>query len=200
MLSLYWAPQTRSITALWLMEEAGIPYERVLVDIRSGAQSTPEYRAVNPMAKVPALKDGEATIAETGALCAYVCERHPEAGLAPPLDDHARRAKFLYWLFFYPGCVEPAILQTVTKLEIASSSAGWGDADRVFDVLDKAVSQRQWLLGDQFTAADVVIGSAINFVTRIFKIVPSRPTFDAYVDRCIARPAFQRALAIERAG
>lgn len=196
MMTLYWAPQTRAMTALWLMEEVGAPYERVQVDLKGGAQSTPEYRAINPMAKVPALRDGEATIAETAAICAYVCERHPEAGLAPALDDHAARAKFLYWLFFYPGCVEPAIVQLATKLDMNTTSAGWGDAQRVFDVLDAAVAPGPWLLGEQFTAADIIMGTGLNFVTRVFGLVPPRPAFDAYIDRCIARPAFKRAAEI----
>lgn len=196
MMTLYWAPQSRSFTALWLMEEVGQPYERVLVDIRAGAQATPEFRAINPMGKVPALKDGEAALAETPAICAYVAERHPDAGLTPPVGDPAR-ARFLYWLFFYSGCMEPAIVQMTSKLEIPSVTAGWGDAQRVFDVLDNALAKGPgpWLLGEQFSAADVMIGSGLNFFTRIFKVVPPRPSFDAYIDRCVARPAFQRALA-----
>jgi len=192
MMKLYWAPRTRSFTALWLMEETGQPYERVLTDITTGAQKTPEYLAVNPMGKVPALGDGDATIAEAAAICAYVAERYPEAKLAPPLGD-IRRAKFLYWLFFYPGCIEPAIVQLATKIEMSPVSAGWGEAQLVFDVLDAALSKGPWLLGDTFSAADVMIGSGLNYGVRLFKMVPPRPSFAAYLDRCAARPAFQRA-------
>jgi len=195
MMTLYWSPQSRSFTALWLMEEVGQPYERALIDIRSGAQDTPDFRAINPMGKVPALKDGEATLAETPAICAYVAERYPEAGLTPPVGDPAR-AKFLYWLFFYSGCMEPAVVQMTTKLEMPSSTAGWGEASRVFNVLDEALSKSgPWLLGERFSAADVMVGSGLHFFTRVFKAVPARPSFDAYIDRCMARPAFQRALA-----
>jgi glutathione S-transferase len=192
MMQLYWSPRSRSFTTLWLMEEAGQPYERVLVDIHKGTQKTPEYLAVNPMGKVPALKDGEATLAETAAICAYVAERCPEAKLAPPVGD-VRRAKYLQWLFFAPSCIEPAMLQLATKLEINSTSAGWGDAQRVFDVLDAALSNGPRILGEHFSSADIAIGSTLNFGVRLFKLVPSRPSFEAYLGRCAARPAFQRA-------
>jgi len=192
MMKLYWAPRSRSFTALWLMEETGQPYERVLTDITSGAQKTPEYLAINPMGKVPALGDGDATLAEAAAICAYVAERYPQAKLAPPLGDPAR-AKYLYWLFFSPGCIEPAIVQLATKIEMNPVAAGWGEAQLVFDVLDAALSKGPWILGDTFSAADIVIGSGLNYAVRLFKMVPTRPSFDAYIDRCAARPAFQRA-------
>lgn len=192
MMKLYWAPRTRSFTALWLMEEAGQPYERVLTDITTGAQKTSEYLAINPMGKVPALGDGDATLAEAAAICAYVAERYPQAKLAPPLGDPLR-AKYLYWLFFSPGCIEPAIVQLATRIEMNPVAAGWGEAQRVFDVLDAAVTKGPWILGQTFSAADIVIGSGLNFAVRMFKMAPSRPSFDAYLDRCAARPAFQRA-------
>lgn len=196
MMKLYWAPRTRSFTALWMMEETGQPYERVLTDINTGAQKTPEYLAINPMGKVPALKDGEATLAEQAAICAYVAERFPDAKLAPPPGD-PRRAKYLYWLFYAPGCIEPAITQLFTKIEIPARTAGWGDANLVFDVLDKAVGDgRPWLLGETFSAADVMIGSELHAVVRLFKMVPSRPAYERYIDACEQRPAFQRALKL----
>ena len=92
MMKLYWSPRSRSFTALWLMEETGQPYERVLIDITTGAQKAPDYLKINPMGKVPALGDGDATLAESAAICAYVAERYPEAKLAPPAGD-IRRAK-----------------------------------------------------------------------------------------------------------
>jgi glutathione S-transferase len=195
MMQLYWCPRTRSFTTLWLMEETGQPYERVLTDIATGAQKQPDYLAINPMGKVPALRDGEATLAEASAICAYVAERYPEAHLAPPLGDPLR-AKYLYWLFFAPGCIEPAIVQLATKIEMNPVSAGWGEATRVFDVLDAALSKGPWLLGETFSAADIAIGSGLNYAVRLFKMVPSRPSFDAYIARCMARPAFQRAETI----
>jgi glutathione S-transferase len=192
MMQLYWSPRSRSFSSLWLMEETGEPYERVLTDITTGAQKKLEYLAINPMGKVPALKDGEATLAEAAAIAAYVAERYPKAKLAPPLGDPLR-AKYLYWLFFGPGCIEPAMVQIATKIEMNPVAAGWGDSERVIDVLDNALQKGPWILGENFSAADIVIGSGLNFAVRLFKMIPARPSFDAYIARCMARPAFQRA-------
>src|SRR5690349_539674 len=195
MIKLYWSPRTRSFSALWLMEETGQPYDRVLIDLSKGAQKTPEYLAINPMGKVPALQDGEVTLGEAAAICAYVAERYPQAKLAPATGDPLR-AKYLYWLFFGPSCVEPAMVQLATKVEMNPTSAGWGDAQRVFDVLDATLSKGPWLLGENFSAADIVIGSGLNFAVRLFKMAPSRPSFERYLDACAGRPAFQRAVKI----
>ena len=174
------------------LAEVGAPYEFKTISLEKNEQRSPEFLAINPMAKVPALKDGEATLAEAAAICAYVAERYPEAKLAPPLGDPLR-AKYLYWLFFAPGCIEPAMVQVATKIEMNSVAAGWGEAQRVFDVLDAALTQGPWILGETFSAADIAIGSGLNFAVRLFKMVPSRPSFEAYIARCVARPAFQRA-------
>ena len=195
MVQLYWSPRSRSFSGLWILEETGQPYERVLTDISTGAQKKPEYLTINPMGKVPALKDGDVSIAEAAAICAYVAERYPEARLAPPVGD-PRRAKYLQWLFFGPSCIEPALIQIFTKLEVPTSTAAWGNATQVFDVLDKVLEKGPWILGDDFSAADVVIGSGLNFAIRLFKMVPARPSFDRYLDACAARPAFQRAMEL----
>lgn len=194
-MQLYWSPRSRSFSALWLMEETGQRYERVLTDISTGAQKKPEFLAINPMGKVPALKDGDVTVAEAAAICAYVAERYPDAKLAPPPGD-PRRGKYLQWLFFAPSCIEPALIQIFTKIEVPTSTAAWGDATQVFDVLDKALEKGPWLLGETFSAADIVVGSGLNLAVRAFKMVPARPSFDRYIDACIARPAFQRATVI----
>ena len=195
MMQLYWSPRSRSFSAIWLMEETGLPYERVLTDITTGAQKAPEFLKINPMGKVPALKDGDATLGEAAAICGYIADRYPEAKLAPAPSD-PKRARYLQWLFFSPSCIEPALIQIFTKLEVPASTAAWGSATQVFDVLDAALQKGPWILGDQFSAADIVIGSGLNFAVRLFKMVPSRPSFDAYIERCAARPAFQRAETI----
>ncbi|HXQ50557.1 MAG TPA: glutathione S-transferase family protein [Stellaceae bacterium] len=199
MMRLYWAPHTRSFRALWLLEEAGRAYERVLVDLKNGAQSRPEYRAINPMMKVPALTDGDVKVAESGAICAYVADRVPEAGLAPALDDPAR-GRYLHWLFFSPGCTEPAYIQKLADVQLGSSTAGWGDFERVMAVLEAALAPGPWLLGERFSAADVLTGTDLHFGINVFKIVEPRPAFSAYLARCAERPAFKRAIAIDTAG
>jgi glutathione S-transferase len=192
MIKLYWSPRSRSFSAIWLMEETGLPYERVLTDISTGAQKAPDYLKINPMGKVPALTDGDASLGEAAAICAYVADRYPETRLAPAVTD-PRRARYLQWLFFGPSCIEPAIIQIFTKIEVPTSTAAWGSSTQVFDVLDAALAEGPWILGEDFSAADIVIGSGLNFAVRLFKMVPSRPSFDAYIARCMARPAFQRA-------
>ncbi|MFK4536769.1 glutathione S-transferase [Bradyrhizobium ottawaense] len=102
MIKLYWSPRSRSFTTLWLMEESGLPYERVLTDISTGAQKAPDFLRVNPMGKVPALSDGDAALGEAAAICAYIADRYPETKLAPAVTD-PRRARYLQWLFFSPG-------------------------------------------------------------------------------------------------
>lgn len=196
-LKLYWAPRSRSFRILWLLEEIGAPYERVLVDIHKGEQSTDEYKKINPMAKVPALVDGDASIAESGAICTYLADRFPEAGLAPPIGD-SKRGRYLQWLFYSSGGIEAAITQTFMKFEIPSMSAGWGDAERVWSVLEEAVQPGPWLQGDTFTAADVLIGSDLHFVVNQFKMLEGRSAIDAYIARCAARPAYQKALALDQ--
>lgn len=144
------------------------------------------------MGRVPALQDGEATLAEAAAICACVAERYPDAKLAPPPGDPSR-AKYLYWLFFGPSCIEPAMIQIGTKLEMNSVAASWGDSERVIEVLDASLQKGPWLLGENFSAADIVIGSTLNFAVRLFKMIPARQSFDAYIAHRMARPAFQCA-------
>jgi glutathione S-transferase len=198
-MQLYWWPKTRSLRALWMLEEAGCDYERVPVNITQGGQKDPTFLAVNPMGKLPALADGEAKLAESAAICAYLADKFPEAGLAPPIGD-PRRGRYLHWLFFGPACIEPAFAQKFTGMSLPESSAGWGSYDRVFSVLEQALATGPWLLGESFSAADVMIGSDLWFGIELFKIVEAKPTFRAYLDRCLARPALQRALAIDAAG
>ena len=125
MMKLYWAPGTRSLRTLWMLEEAGVPYERIHVDIRNGGQNDPAFRRINPMGKVPAFEDGAAQLAESAAICAYIAERCPEAGLAPQIGDPLR-GRYFHWLFFAPGCIEPAFTQKFTNIELPTTAAGWG--------------------------------------------------------------------------
>lgn len=202
-MKLYWTPRTRSMRALWLLEEAGCAYERILVDLSTGAQSAPDYRRINPMAKVPALVDGDAVVAESAAICAYVADLFPEAGLAPPVGDPAR-GRYLQWLFFSAGCVDPAFSERMNGWTTDSAATGWGSFDRVFAVLEEALdgvkARGGWILGERFSAADVLLGIDLHYGKDIIGLVPRRPAFEDYVARCLDRPAFQRALAIDAAG
>lgn len=197
-MKLFWAPRSRSMRALWMMEETGQPYDRVLIDIRRGVQDQPDYRKVNPLGKVPAIEDDGVFISESGAVIAYLADRYPEAGLAPAIGDRAR-GPYLKWLFF-SGVIEGAMLEKFAKLELPKSTVGWGSYALVIDALDQALADGPWLLGERFTAADVLIGSDIWFAVDQFKVFERRPNFSAYIERCLARPALQRAIAIDAAG
>lgn len=198
-MQLYWAPRTRSLKAIWMLEETGLPYDLNRLDIQAGEQQSAIYRAINPMMKVPAIVDGPTKVAECGAILAYLAEQAPKANLAPSVD-HPRRGDYLRWLFFSAGCVEAAFVEKFTQIKLPTVSAGWGDYGRVIDVLEAGVKEGPWLLGDLFTAADVAIGSDLRFGMDIFKIIEPRPALRAYVDRCTARPAFLRAQEIEAKG
>lgn len=198
-MKLYWAPQTRSFTALWALGEAKVSFDRELIDIRAGAQDDPAYRAINPMGKVPTLVDEGVVVTETAAICAHVADRVPSPQLAP-LPGTPERGAYYRWLVFSPGCIEPAFVQKHTGIEIPKSTAGWGSYELVMDVLDGAAgAAAPWLLGERFTMADVVIGAALHFGVA-FGMIEPRPAFTAYVERCQARPAFQSALTLDAGG
>jgi len=193
MLTLYHAIPSRSSIVRWMLEEVGQPYEVRLLDLRAGDNRSADYLAVNPMGKVPALDHDGVVITEAAAICAYLADAFPNAGLAVPIGDK-RRGTYLKWLFFGPSCVEPAVTDRAfpRKDEARRSTLGHGDFDTVMDVLANGVSASPYLLGEQFTAADVVIGSGLRW-GMMFKLIPARPEFTAYVDRLNARPAVKRA-------
>jgi glutathione S-transferase len=195
-LTLYHANPSRSSIVLWMLEELGQPYDIHLLSLKNGDNRQPAYLAVNPMGKVPALRHGEAVVTEASAICCYLADEFPDAHLNVPVGD-PRRGPYLKWLFFSPSCIEPAIVERAfPRKEAAPSTAlGFGDFDRVMDVLAAATGAASpYLLGQPFTAADVVIGSALRWGMS-FKIVPERPEFLAYVGRLNERPAFKRAVA-----
>jgi glutathione S-transferase len=190
---LFWSPQTRSTRALWMLEETGIDYERELVDIQSPDRAnTAEFLAASPMGKVPALVDGEVSMAESAAICLYVADRYAPGTLAPTIDD-ARRGKFLYWLMYTPAVIEPAMSEKFNGVETNRYRSGWGDFELMLETLEQGIDGNSWILGETFTAADVMLGSSVVFM-RMFDMLPDSATLGAYADRCLARPAYQKAL------
>ena len=194
MLKLYWWPQTRAVRALWMVEEIGEPYELVPVDIYDPlATNDAEFRSASPMGKVPALADGQARLAESAAICMYLADRYPAANLAPKLDDPLR-AGYLYWMMYTPAVMEPAAYEKLTSGEPNKVSHGWGDFDTMVDTLTAALAKGPWLLGGAFSAADVMVGSSTHFLKQM-NVLPDTGPLNEYVERCLARPAYQRALA-----
>ncbi|HZT47627.1 MAG TPA: glutathione S-transferase family protein [Hyphomicrobiaceae bacterium] len=193
-LTLYHAAPSRSSIVLWMLEELGEPYDLHLISFKKGENLRPEYLAVNPMGKVPALKHGDVVVTEAAAICTYLADEFPAARLNIPVGD-PRRGIYLKWLFFGPSCFEPAITERAfpRKEPPPRSTLGFGDFDSVMDVLTKAAAAASpYLMGSQFTAADVVIGSGLRW-GMAFKLVPERPELAAYVARLNGRPALKRA-------
>lgn len=195
-MKLYWAPHSRAFRAVWMLEEAGVPYELHRVSLDGDFLRSADYRAINPMMKVPALEDGEVRLAESGAICAYIAERVPEAGLAPALGTPAR-GRYLQWMFFDTACMEAAFTEKLAHVSIPARSAGWGSFDRVMDAVEGLVSRGPWALGETFSAVDVMLGSNLWYGIHLLKVVKDRPVLEAYCARCTQRPAFQRAEAVE---
>ena len=193
-LVLYHAAPSRSSIVHWMLEELGQPYELHMISFKKGENRQPAYLAVNPMGKVPALKHGETVITEAAAICTYLADAFPQAGLNIPVGD-PRRGTYLKWLFFGPSCVEPAITERAfpRKEPPQRAALGFGDFDTVVDVLAKAAAAAQpYLLGNTFTAADVVIGSGLRWGT-MFKLLPERAEFKPYMAALAERPALRRA-------
>jgi glutathione S-transferase len=197
-LTLYHASPSRSSVTLWMLEELGEPYDIKLLKLSEGDQQKPDYLAVNPMGKVPTLKHNGVVITESTAICTYLADAFPQKKLNVPLSD-PRRGPYLKWLFFGPSCFEPAVIDRAAprKEEARRAMLGYGDFDTTMNVVAKAVEKGPWILGEQFTAADVVIGSNVRWGT-MFNLVPRRPEFDAYAARIAARPAAQRADAKDK--
>ncbi len=197
-LTLYHAAPSRSSIVHWMLEELGEPYDIHLLSMQRGENRAPEYLAVNPMGKVPALRHGDVVVTEAAAICAYLADEFPQAKLNVPVGD-ARRGPYLKWLFFGPSCVEPAVTDRAfpRKEEARRGMLGYGDFDTVVDVVAKAVAGGPYILGEQFTAADVVIGAGLRWGMS-FKLLPQRPEFVAYAARLAARPALQRAEAKDK--
>ncbi|HKA80658.1 MAG TPA: glutathione S-transferase family protein [Xanthobacteraceae bacterium] len=191
-LTLYHAAPSRSSITRWMLEEVGEPYDIHFLSLSKGDNRAPDFLAVNPMGKVPALRHGDVVITEGAAICTYLADEFPRAKLNVPVGD-PRRGTYLKWLFFGPSCIEPAVTDRAfpRKEEPRRAMLGYGDFDTVMDVLAKAVGKGPYLMGEQFTAADVVIGSSLRW-GMLFKLLPERPEFVAYVGRLNQRPALQR--------
>jgi glutathione S-transferase len=195
-LTFYTNPMSRGQIARWMLEEVGQPYEQVILGY-GGTMKGADYLAINPMGKVPAIKHGDTVVTEAAAICAYLADAFPEAGLAPPISD---RGAYYRWLFFAAGPVETAVtansLGTLAPPDKAAM-VGYGSFEATLDALESAMPQGDaWIAGDKFSAADVYAGSQVNWGL-MFKSIPTRPAFEAYAARLQARPAYQRAKDID---
>jgi glutathione S-transferase len=197
-LTLYHASPSRSSVVLWMLEELGQPYDVKLIRLSQGENLKPDYLAINPMGKVPALDHRGTVITEVAAICTYLADEFPQAKLNIPVGT-PQRGLYLKWLFFAPGALEPAVIDRAAPRKEPARRAmlGYGDFDTTMDVVANAVSKGPWLMGEQFTAADVVVGANVRW-GMMFKMVPERKEFIDYAARIAARPAAQRAEAKDK--
>src|SRR3954452_13999865 len=177
--TLFHSPQSRSAGALVLLEELGADYELHVLNLKKGEQRSADYLAVNPMGKVPAIVHAGALVSEQGAVYTYLADLYPEAGLAPAIGDPLR-GPYLRWLFFYGSSFEPALIDKSQKREPAPvSTSPYGDYDTMLETLTGQLGRGDYILGDRFTAADVLWGTALGWTTR-FKLVPALPVIQSY--------------------
>jgi glutathione S-transferase len=192
---LYYNPMSRARTAHWMVEEVGAPYRIELVRFDKREHKADRYLAVNPMGKLPALAHRGVVVTETAAICAYLADAFPAAGLAPALGDPAR-GTYYRWMFFGAGCLDPASIDRMLSRAPAErpGSIGYGTYEDTINALEGALAPGPYILGDRFSAADVYIGAQIGFGMMTKSLEP-RPSFVAYQGRLAERPAFQRVLA-----
>jgi glutathione S-transferase len=196
-LIFYTNPMSRGRIVRWMLEEVGQPYQTQIMDYATTLKG-PEYLAINPMGKVPAIKHGEVVVTEAAAICAYLADAFPQAGLAPPVGDK-QRGTYYRWLFFGAGPIEQATslrsLGVDIKLE-QKRMMGFGDMADTLDAMEGAITGRDFLLGDTFSAADVYFGSQVNWGLQ-FGSIERRPAFASYSERLQSRPAYKRASEID---
>jgi glutathione S-transferase len=199
-LVFYTNPMSRGRIARWMLEEVGAPYRTEVLDYGT-TMKAPAYLAINPMGKVPAITHGDVVVTECAAICAYLAEVFPQAGLAPPVGDPLR-GSYLRWMFFAAGPVESAATNTalgVVPTEDRQAMVGYGSLPHVVDALDGALRRGgPYFLGDKFSAVDVYLGSQIGWGVQ-FKTLDARPSFEGYLDRILNRPAAIRAREIDDA-
>ncbi|WP_199097815.1 glutathione S-transferase family protein [Dyella sp. ASV21] len=197
-ITFYHAPNTRSGGTRALLEELGVPYDLHMLNFRKNEQRDAAYTAINPMGKVPAIWHRGQLVTEQPAIYLYLADLYADKGLAPALDDPLR-GPYLRWMVFYGSCFEPAAVDRAMKREpVPPSTCAYSDWDTMFNTLVGQLERGPYLLGERFSAVDVLWGSALNWMT-MFKLVPELPVVRAYVDRLMARPAIQRAQALDAA-
>jgi glutathione S-transferase len=196
-LTLHYHPYSRAAGTIWALEEVGVPYELKIVDILKGQQKRPGFVALNPMGKLPTLVDGDVIVTESAAIALYLADRYAAGRLAPALDD-PRRGTYLRWSFFAPSVIEPAVMAKGSGWEVKEVAAGWGNYASVLAASESAIAKGPFLLGKDFSMADVVFGGLLRFLLS-FKPMEPTPAFTAYVERLDARPAYQRADARNQA-
>jgi len=192
--TFFHAPKTRSSGVLALLDELRADFDLYVLNFKASEQRGATYRALNPMGKVPAVRHGDALITEQVAVFLYLADLYPEASLAPPIGDPLR-GPYLRWMVFYGSCFEPALVDRSLKRDPAPpSTSPYGDFDTMLSAPTGQLAKGPWILGERFSAADVLWGTALTWTTG-FKLVPALPVIQAYIDRWNARPSVGRVRA-----
>jgi glutathione S-transferase len=190
-LVLYHHPYSRAATVVWMLEEIGVDYELRYVDLATGAHKAPELVALNPMGKLPILLDGEQVVTEVAAIGLYLADRYALGRLAPKPDE-PQRGTYLRWSLFAPSVIEPGSMAKLNGWTAKPSQAGWGTHESMVGAIEFAIADREFLLGDTFSMADVIFGGTLRYMLR-FKMLEPSPSITAYADRLGTRPALLRA-------
>ncbi|GGE47734.1 glutathione S-transferase [Primorskyibacter flagellatus] len=191
MITLYWNPQTRAERMFWLLEEIDEPYRLERFNYKDGAQPSEAFKQASPLRKLPALSDDDVHLADSAAIALYLADRYAMGRLAPALDDPAR-GPYLYWMFFTPSALEPAIAEKVGGLEPRPTSYPWGTFDRMTGAFEDRLKGRHWIASDSFTMADAVMSSSIAYIAA-FKLYEPVPHVADYLARCTDRPSYAAA-------
>jgi glutathione S-transferase len=193
-ITFYTNPMSRGRIVHFLLEELGVPYDMKILDFEKGEHKAPAYLKINPMGKVPAVVHRGVVVTECAAICVYLADAYAKAGLAPALDD-PQRGTYLRWIFFGAGCVEPALVDKMFERPPVErkGALGYGSYDDTLNALETAITPGPYILGDRFSAADVYVGSQIQWGMMVKSLEP-RPKFQQYAERLAARPAMQRLM------
>lgn len=195
-ITLYHAPHSRSGAVRILLDELEVPYDLHVLDLKRQDQRGAAYLAVNPMGKVPAIRHGDTLVTEQAAVLMYLADLYSAAGMAPAVDDPLRGA-YLRWMVFYGSAFEPAVVDRALNREpTPPSMCPYGDYDTMLATVIKLLTAGPWLLGARFTAADVLWGYALGWMSA-FKLVPDLPALRDYLGRVQARPSFIRVAALD---
>jgi len=196
MIKFYHMPWTRSFGVRWLLEELGVPYEIEVMNLRAPGGVPESYRDIQPNKKVPAIDHDGTIVTERAAISIYLSDAFAQAGLAPAIGDRARAA-WLTWLVYSDSVFDPVVAAKAHGIDFMGGGYSYGSFDEMVANLERTLSSRPYITGDAFTSADTQIGSGIHYATHILKVLPERQVFKEYLERLYARPAFQRATALD---
>ena len=189
----YFNPMSRAVTTHWMLTELDVPHEQIMVDVHAGATDAADFRAINPMGKIPVLVDGDVVVTETSAICTYLADKYFDRGFAPALDSPERGIYYRY-LFFTGQTLEPALTAArIGAVDETPRSTGWGDLERSLESVEAMTPETGWVLGDRFSTADVIFGGTLDFMVMIGMLPAPSERVLAYVQRIQARDAYRKS-------